>query len=299
MTAAPPAALMLALREAVQPDPLTQPLPAGSPTAPGVTSYRDIEFAAPEGYRPLALDVHRPEGSAPTGVLVFLHGGGWLRGSRRRIPIVAADVVAAGLALVCPDYRLSGEAPFPAQLDDVRAALAWLAARGTELGLETGRVVLWGESAGGHLAALAGLGMPASGGAPPPLPTVAGVIDWFGPSDLAAMGDPADPSSREARLLGGPLGERAAEATAASPVTQVRAGAPPFLLAHGDADTLVPITQSQALHSALTAAGCEAALVTVPGAQHGWFGVPDTAPLVAGALDFAARHLNPVTEASR
>ncbi|MFF9042059.1 alpha/beta hydrolase fold domain-containing protein [Streptomyces sp. NPDC014892] len=288
-------ALLAALREAVQPDPLGQPLPAARTLYPGTRSYCDIEFEAPEGYRPLLLDVHRPAPPGPAGLLVYLHGGGWTRGSRRRHSLPVAEITASGFALACLDYRLSGEALFPAQLADVQAGLRWLAARGEdpELDLDVSGAVLWGESAGAHLAALAGLGAPAGQDDPAQATglTIAGVVDWFGPADLSAMGDPADPHTREARLVGGPLGERAAEARAASPVTHAHPDAPPFLIMHGTEDSLVPLEQSRTLAEALTRAGAEAELIAVPGAEHGWFGMDDTGPLVASALEFAGRRL--------
>ena len=285
-------ALLAALREAVQPDPLGQPLPSARTLYPGTRSYCDIEFGAGEGYRPLLLDLHRPAPPGRAGLLVYLHGGGWLRGSRRRHSLPMAEITAAGFAVACLDYRLTGEAVFPAQLADVHAGLRWLAARGDdpELDVETSGVVLWGESAGGHLAALAGLGAP-TGEEGAASPSITGVVDWFGPADLSAMGDPADPHTREARLVGGPLGERTAEARAASPVAHAHRDAPPFLVMHGTEDSLVPFEQSRSLAEALTRAGAQAELVAVPGAEHGWFGMDDTGPLVARVLEFAAQRL--------
>jgi len=105
------------------------------------------------------------------------------------------------------------------------------------------------------------------------------------------MCDPADPHLREAQLIGGPIGERLAEARAASPVSHVGPDAPPFLIMHGTADSLVPVTQSQALAAALTRAGAEVELITVPGAEHGWLGMDDTAPLVASVRNFAEKRL--------
>ncbi|MDX3802040.1 alpha/beta hydrolase [Streptomyces sp. AK04-3B] len=288
-------ALLAALREAVQPEPLGQPLPAARTLYPGARSYCDIEFAAWEGYRPLLLDVHRPAPPGPARLLVYLHGGGWMRGSRRRHSLPVAEITASGFAVACLDYRLSGEAVFPAQLADVHAGLRWLRTRGEdpELDLDVSGVVLWGESAGAHLAALAGLGAPAGqdARADPTGPAIAGVVDWFGPADLTSMGDPADPHTREAQLVGGPLGERSAEARAASPVTHAHRDAPPFLIMHGTEDSLVPLDQSRKLAEALTRAGAEAELIAVPGADHGWFGMDDTGPLVATVLAFAGRHL--------
>jgi acetyl esterase/lipase len=228
-------------------------------------------------------------------VIVELHGGGWLRGSRREFTPLLSDedsfgrITAAGFAVVAADYRLSGEARFPAQLDDVRRALAWVTGPGVAHGLDPDRVVLWGGSAGGTLAALVGL---------EPATRVRGVIDWYGPSDLAAMethtralGVDAPGSSREDRWLGGWVAEMPDAAHAASPVTHVHPAAPPFHLAHGDADDAVPLAQSEALASALRAAGVDAELVVEPGAGHFWRdAAPDrVAMLFDRAIAFAQR----------
>lgn len=257
---------------------------------------RDIVFAADAGYRPLALDLHLPDSDTPPlPVVVELHGGGWLRGSRREFTPLLSDedsfgrITAAGFAVVAADYRLSGEAHFPMQLDDVRRALEWVSGPGSEWGLDADRVVLWGGSAGGTLAALVGL---------EPGARVRGVVDWYGPSDLAAMdahtralGIDAPGESREDRWLGGWVPEVPDAAHAASPVNHVHAGAPPFHLAHGDADDAVPLAQSEALADALRAAGVDAELVVEPGAGHFWRdAAPDqVAALFDRALAFARR----------
>ncbi len=142
--------------------------------------------------------------AADAPLVVFLHGGGWLRGSRKVFTPGISDaesfdrIVAAGFAVASCEYRLSGEALFPAQLDDVAAALAWLHAHGAEHGIDASRLVLWGVSAGATLAALTGLGRE----------DVCGVVDWFGPADLIALAehDTGEPpaETREARWLGAP-----------------------------------------------------------------------------------------------
>ncbi|KJL47289.1 Carboxylesterase NlhH [Microbacterium hydrocarbonoxydans] len=247
-----------------------------------------IEFAQPDGFRPLALDLRTPAASGAP-VVVFLHGGGWLRGSRQVFTPGISDaesfdrIVAAGFAVASCDYRLSGEARFPAQLDDVDAAIGWLHEHGAEHGADASRIVLWGVSAGATLAALAGLRRR----------DVRGVVDWFGPADLFAMaqhdvGEPAD-QTREARWLGAPAGSVPDRARAASPLFQVAPDAPPFHIAHGTADEHVPFAQSEALVAALGASGVDVEFHPVEGGRHFWQGVVDTAPLFDRAMDFIAR----------
>ncbi len=146
----------------------------------GISCHPDIEYAQIPGFRPLELDLYLPDPAArrprrppstrrarrraspPVPVVVHVHGGGWLRGSRRHPLPALGDgfypgLAAAGLAVAAIDYRLSGEARYPAAVDDVRAAVAWVRAALPGYGITPGPVVLWGDSAGGHLALLAAL----------------------------------------------------------------------------------------------------------------------------------------------
>lgn len=251
-------------------------------------SILEVDFAQPEGFRPLSLDLRTPD-TPDVPLVVFLHGGGWLRGSRKVFTPGISDaqsfdrIVAAGFAVASCEYRLSGEARFPAQLDDVDAALAWLRAHGADHGVDASRVVLWGVSAGATLAALTGLRRD----------DIRGVVDWFGPADLFAMADhdtgelPAD--TREARWLGAPAADLPDAARLASPALQVHAGAPPFHIAHGTEDEHVPLSQSAALASSLLGVGADVDLHEVPGGRHFWQGLADTGPVFDRAIDFAVR----------
>lgn len=254
-------------------------------------SILEIDFAQPEGFRPLSLDLRVPDAQGDTGasLVVFLHGGGWLRGSRKVFTPGVTDarsfdrIVAAGFAVASCEYRLSGEARFPAQLADVDAAIAWLAAHGGEYGVDAARPVLWGVSAGATLAALTGLRRD----------DVAGVVDWFGPSDLFAMadhtmGDPPD-CTREARWIGGRAADLPDAARAASPLLNAHPGAPPFHIAHGTADEHVPFAQSETLAAALREAGVDVEFDPVDRGRHFWQGMTDTDAVFDRAIAFARR----------
>lgn len=255
-----------------------------------------IVYAEREGFRALELDVYRGDATPAAGapLVVYLHGGGWRVSHRSRAPRETRGwgrgfferIVDAGFVVAAPDYRFSGEAVFPAQRDDVVEALRWLVDHAAELGTDPDRLLVWGASGGGLLAALAGLVADA--------PPVAGVVCWYPVTDLPAL-DLAETGSYEAHLVGGPVGEHLDLARAASPAQQVRAGAPPFLLQHGDADTWVPVDQSLRLADALRAAGGSVELEVVPGADH-FFEGADPEPIFERALAFLHRASRPSSE---
>lgn len=251
-------------------------------------SILEIDIAQPEGFRPLSLDLRRPD-TAGAPLVVFLHGGGWLRGSRKVFTPGISDaqsfdrVVAAGFAVASCEYRLSGEANFPAQLDDVDAALAWLHAYGAGYGIDASRLVLWGVSAGATLAALTGLRRD----------DVLGVVDWFGPAELFAMADhdtgEAASETREARWLGAAAADLPDAARLASPALQAHASAPPFHICHGTADEHVPFSQSETLAGALSDVGVDVEFHAVPGGKHFWQGLDDVDSVFDPAIDFLRR----------
>ncbi len=278
----------------------------GAPPPPrvpaGVVAHRDLAYVV-GGHERQKLDLYVPEksgGALP--VIVWVHGGGWQGGSKNQCRPLADGFVARGYAVASVGYRLSGEAIFPAQLEDCKAAVRWLRAHARDYGLDPARFAAWGSSAGGHLVALLG-----TAGDVPEFEVgahrdqssrVQAVVDWFGPTDFNAMDRHApagaglkhdSPNSPESKLIGAPIADPAnrAKVKRADPVTYVSAGAPPFLIMHGDADATVPHHQSVLLHDALAAAGVPVRFVTLEGAGHGTggFGTPAAAELVASFLD--------------
>ncbi|WP_304454673.1 alpha/beta hydrolase [Nocardiopsis sp. YSL2] len=236
---------------------------------------------APRATGDLLLDLHLPaRADRPVPVVLWLHGGGWFTGDRTLAPDLARHVRSTGCAFASIEYRLSGQALFPAQLHDVRAAVRFLRARAGAYGLDPRAVGAWGASAGGHLAVLAGLtghlaALPGEGDTEGD-PSVQAVAESYGPVDLAAVVAEAarsgrdEASSPEARLLGGPPSERAELARRANPLTWVSPSAPPFQISHGTGDDLVSHTQSERLHEALAAAGVPSELYLLDGYRHGF-----------------------------
>ena len=289
------------------------PLPPPAMSAGGIRLLPGVAYAAISGIRPLELDLYLPaDASQPAPVVVFLHGGGWRLGSRRSAgpaytaasPSPFERLAQRGIAVASVDYRLTGEARWPIQLHDAKAAVRWLRARAGELGIDGQRVAAWGESAGGHLAALLGLTSPDLGGdigVRGPSTAVGPVVAWYPPTDLVnfasdAGTDPMAADTREAQLLGAPVAAVPELAAQASPVSHVRPGAPAFLLLHGRADRMIPCTQSERLRDRLREAGNPVEFEAYDDADHMWHGAPQVAARALDrTIDFLQRHLRPDT----
>ncbi len=265
-----------------------------------------VGFGRPGG-RVLRLDVVGSQAGPGTlrPAVIWIHGGGWWAGSHVGgleewcCPLLAAH----GYGAVTIYHRLSGEAPFPAQIHDVKAAIRWVRANAGELGVDPGRIGVWGSSSGGHLAALAGLtgDLPELEGQVSPAgysSSVQAVAAACPGTDFLRLGEEMEPAVTD--LVGGTLGGKEDVLWLASPLYHVRSGAPPFLIAHGTIDETVPFEQGRRLHEALQAAGAESELVPLEGLYHNWTTRVD-APGYAGgirrfgpmALPFFDKHLKP------
>ncbi len=243
---------------------------------------RDLVYSR-VGDRALRLDLYLPKNTTkPVPVILCIHGGGWSRGNKRRCPALA--LVDNGYAVASIEYRLTGEAAFPAQIEDCKSAVRWLRANAPKYKFDPDRIGAWGHSSGAHLAALLGTsgGVPALEGNGDNLQyssRVQAVCEVSGPADMLRMyrEAPEDASSAMglsvksaiAALIGGPVEENEEKAIAASPLTYVSKDDPPFLIIHGDQDTTVPVSQSRLFAAALEAAGVETTLDVVAGRGHG------------------------------
>ncbi len=267
----------------------TDPTPVHvTTTAPGVAAdQRDIAYAGVSTAE--RLDLYLPKDANATHPLViWIHGGGWEHGDKSLgTDAPARRLLDAGFAVASLDYRLSHQAVFPAQIDDVKAAVRYLRANAASLGFDGTRIGAWGDSAGGYLAALLGVTGDvttfddASLGNAAVSSRVQAVVDWYGPSSLSTMDEQfsadhcakrAGPaSSVESRLIGASIDTHAELAATASPVTYVSADDPPILIEHGTADCLVPWQQSALLADALSNAIGSANVTQVmhDGAGHG------------------------------
>jgi len=246
----------------------------------GVQAWRDVVYQSLPGYRPQILDIYVPATPGPHPLVVYIHGGGWLGGHTRHsgaladFPKVLAALAAEGFTVASLEYRLSGEARFPAQLQDAKAALRFLRAHAMQYRIDPARVGLWGGSAGGHLSALTGVTCRNTQLDPQAAndSCVQAVVTWYGVYDFAGMAARQTGDDAGAKLLGcdGPCS--ADKVRAVSPVTYIDAKSPPFLLIHGENDKTVPVAQSREGEAALRKAGVSVEAIYIPGVDHSFIG---------------------------
>lgn len=261
--------------------------------SPGnVRSWHNVEYV-PSGHERHKLDIHIPQGAdRPLPLIVWVHGGGWQNGSKEGCPPLRKGYVQRGYAVASINYRLSGHAVFPAQIEDCKAAIRWLRTHADEYHIDPARIGVWGSSAGGHLVALLGTSGDVKefdvGGDLDRSSRVQAVCDYYGPTDFKVFvttpryESHAGPTSPEAKLIGGAVLENIDQAARVNPIRYVSADDPPFLIVHGDVDRTVPLNQSSLLFVALKQAGTDVHFHTIHGAGHGrpGFGAPEIEKMV-------------------
>ena len=259
---------------------------------------RDVEYGMGGG-RPVHLNIIRPKKPSviPMPVVVFIHGGAWFLGSKD--DFLDFRPAREGYFTVSVEYRLSGEAIFPAQIHDCKCAIRWLRAHAEEYNIDPDRIGVWGPSAGGHLVALLGTSggvaeLEGNGGWPEFSSRVQAVVDFFGPTNFLKMGGSHDNAdSAESVLVGGKIADKMDMVRMADPITYVTPDDPPFLIVHGEEDKTVPINQSELLHEALEEAGVEVTFVRVKRGGHGFGSNADPSPdeINKMVMEFFHQHL--------
>jgi acetyl esterase/lipase len=216
----------------------------------------------------LRLDVYQPASAGQFPILVQIYGGAWQRGAPGDNAAFASLMASHGWIVFAIDYRHAPAFHWPAQLDDVRAALRWIGEHAASYGGDTSRVVLMGRSAGGHLAMMAAY-------KDPPLP-IRGVVSYYGPADLAdayhhpPRPDPLDIRNVDIAFIGGPPEAKAREYADASPISYVDRPQPPTLLVYGARDNIVEARYARTLRNRLLAGGTKVAYLEIPWAGHGF-----------------------------
>jgi acetyl esterase/lipase len=226
------------------------------------------------GDRDLHAEIAYPKNaSALLPAIVFIHGGGWIGGTYKQSPII--QIAHAGYFAASIEYRLSNVAKWPAQIQDSKLGVRWLRANAAQYHVDPNRIGAWGESAGGHLVACLGTmadvkAYEGDGGYPGVSSAVQAVVDYYGPTDFVTPGNYSDQAIKLTEgLFGVPYKQNPELWKSGSPVDYVKAGDPPVLMVHGDADTLVPLAQSTVFDAALTKAGVPHQLLIVKNAGHG------------------------------
>jgi acetyl esterase/lipase len=254
----------------------------------GVTGIPDVVYSQLNGYRPLRMDMYMPpEDGASHPMVMYIHGGGWQGGHSLQSgafedwPGTLAMIASRGYVVTSINYRLGGEAPPPAGIHDVKTALRWLRAHADEYGIDKEKFLVWGASAGGQLAGLAGTSCNVEALVPPNLPDelaaesdcVQATIGWYGIYDLTIMGEG-----------GGPSGYFAGRLVEASPATYVDETDGAFLLIHGSTDPVIDYQQSVDFNNLLAANNVPSNLHIIPDVAHSYIGETPEATQAASIL---------------
>jgi acetyl esterase/lipase len=275
--------------------------------------WLDVAYASQSAAQ--KLDIYLPDkGDGPFPVIITIHGGAWMFGDKGDVKnLHFLEGLKRNFEVVCMNYRLSGEAQFPKQIYDCKAAVRHLRANAETYHLDVNRIAAWGASAGAHLAALLGTSRKVrkledfTMGNPRASSAVHAVVDWYGPTEsflkmdeqltASGMGEPdhSAADSPESKLLGRPITEVPDLVRFASPMTYIKANMPPFLIQHGLKDEIVPIQQSLNFAAEIER-GADTKRVTLEILTDAGHGDPlfETPQNVARVLDFLEQQLKTV-----
>ncbi|MDA0330281.1 MAG: alpha/beta hydrolase [Gemmatimonadetes bacterium] len=278
--------------------------PAASQTTPAQRSYvataaqyrvvSNVVYGVADGFE-TKLDLYLPRGQqGPRPTLIQFHGGGWVGGSKEGSSLSFLPYLEMGWAVVNVGYRLGRVGLAPAAVEDGLCALRWVIRNAEQYGIDANRLVLTGYSAGGHLSLTTGM-TPASAGLDRQCPgneplRVAAVVNWYGITDVGDLLDGDNMKSYAVQWMGS-MPNRYEIAERVSPLTYVRAGLPPILTIHGDADPTVPYDHALRLRDSLDRAGVPNRLHTVPGGGHGNFTVDEFQGIYEVIRGFLAEHV--------
>jgi acetyl esterase/lipase len=262
--------------------------------------FSNVTYQTATGYD-AKLDVYkRRDTPAAQPTLIFYHGGGWIVGTKEAAFMSIMPWLEMGWNVVNVEYRMARVAPAPAAVEDALCALRFAVGQAKTYGIDTNRIVVSGESAGGHLALAAGMIPESAGftrgcagggfaGSESAVPKVAAIINWYGITDVSDMLGGANARSYAVQWVGA-TSARDELARSVSPLTYVRPGLPPILSIQGDADPIVPYTQNVRLRDALSKAGVANELVTVPGGGHGNFKPDERTKIYVKIREFLSKN---------
>jgi acetyl esterase/lipase len=243
------------------------------------------------------LDIyHRRDVSGPQPTLIYIHGGGWTGGTKESAFMSVMPWLEMGWNVVNVEYRLARVSHAPAAVEDCLCALKWVVSHASEYHIDSSKIVVSGDSAGGHLSLMTGMTPDSAGldrqcpsNSDVALPKVAAIINWYGITDVADLLEGPNRKSYAVAWLGS-VPNREEIARRVSPLTYVRPGLPPILSIQGDADPTVPYSHSLRLRDALNKAGVPNELVTIPGGKHGQFTPEERVRIYSAVRAFLEKH---------
>lgn len=258
--------------------PATQPiqptLQMENPANHASHTQRNVTYCTVSGVD-LKMDIYFPKGTTGvTPLVVYIHGGGWSSGDKSggAGAVDAPALLDAGFTVASLDYRLAPQYKMPAMIEDVKCAIRSFRAHAGQYNIDPNRIGVWGGSAGGHLVSILGTSDKSAGFDVGEYldqsSRVQAVVDMFGPADFLTFPFSGN-SSEIASTVFGTTDLSNPIFAATSPVTYISADDPPFLILQGDADTTVPLSQSQEFYNKLIASGVDAQLIIVKGGTHG------------------------------
>jgi len=256
-------------------------------------TFPNITYLTANNYED-KLDVYkRRDASAPQPTLIWIHGGGWTGGTKESAVMSLMPWFEMGWNVVNVEYRLARVSLAPAAVEDCLCALRWVASQAKTYGFDANRLVVSGDSAGGHLALTTGM-IPESAGLDRecpgvPLPKVAAIINWYGITDVNDLLEGPNQKTYAVTWMGG-MPDRDAIARRVSPLNYVRSGLPPILTIQGDADPTVPYSHGVRLRDALEQAHVPNQLLTIPGGKHGNFTPEERTRIYLTIREFLAKN---------
>lgn len=255
----------------------------------------NVTYARADGVD-LRLDVYRPKVKNPKKLptLIWIHGGGWRGGSKESYSLRVLPWLEMGWNVVNVEYRLTGVARAPAAVEDCRCALRWVFENAEKYSFDTERIVVSGQSAGGHLALLTGMAADEASfdnNCPGKPVKVAAIVNWFGITDVGDLLQGKNKTEFASNWIGQDRFGDADLIRRVSPISYVRPGSPPIITIHGDKDPLVPYDHAVRLHKALTNAGVANELVTIRNGDHGDFSKEDSKRAYRAVRKFLRKHL--------
>jgi acetyl esterase/lipase len=253
-----------------------------------VSTQRNLSYS---GHPSNVLDVYqskRSNGSGKMPAVLVIHGGGWVGGEKDRVfERLCLPFLEKGFVVVNVEYRLAKDALAPAAVEDALVAAEWLRTNSAKYNIDRNRIVVTGDSAGGHLALMVGLATKQAKLGP--TGKVAAVVNWYGISDVQDQLEGEHRRDYAVTWAPESLPDRQEVSRRVSPRSWIRKDAPPVLSIHGDADPVVPYEHSVDLTKELRTAGADAELLVVRQGEHGNFPPEETARLWQQIWTFLAK----------